>query len=148
MMIHRSPISRRHGRGFTLIEVLVAMVILLAGIIGIVQLFPVSLQANRDAELKGKAVLLAQQKVDELRRDADRLGVLILAISNSDTESPPIVFPDDQRFTYSYVGETQLGPLVDPLDPRDDSDVPRIIIRLNPSYNPNARVIYEMRFSV
>lgn len=145
-MIHRSAFSNR--RGFTLIEVLVAMVILLAGIIGIVQLFPVSLQANRDAELKGKAVLLAQQKVDELRRDADRLGVLITAIRDSDTETAPVVFPDDQRFTYSYVGETQLGPLSDPLDPRDDSDVPRVIIRLNPAYNPNARVIYEMRFSV
>jgi len=136
------------GRGFTLIEVLVALVILMAGIIGIVQLFPVSLQANADAETKGIAVILAQKKVDELRRDSDTMDVILSTIELRDTETDPVVFPEDTRFTYSFVGESVYGPTGDPADPRDDSDVARVIIRLNNTVDPDRPVIYEMRFDV
>ena len=140
--------STQRRRGFTLIEVLVALVILLAGIVGIVQLFPVSLQANADAEIKGTAVLLAQKKVDELRRDADTLDVIMTTIEMRDTETAPVVFPEDDRFTYSYMGESVYGPTGNPMDPRDDSDVARVIIRLNNTVDPDRPVIYEMRFDV
>lgn len=138
--------SSNRRKGFTLIEVLVGLVILLAGIVGIVQLFPQSLEANREAELRGAAIMLAQQKVEELRRDGDALNLIVNQVQNLSTPTDPIPWPNDPRLTYSYCGVSVIDPDNDPGDPRDDPFVPRIIVRLNQDYDPDQRVIYELRF--
>lgn len=136
----------RPRRGFTLVEVLVAMALLLAGIVAIVQLFPVSLQANTEAILKGNATLLAHQKVQELRTDADRQALVIEEIRDRNGLTDPIVWPVDPRMTYSYAGESELAVGDTPGDPRDDSNVPRVVVRLAPDFDPEEPVLYEMRF--
>ncbi len=146
-LISRRP-RKGSQKGFTLIEVLVALVILLAGIISIVQLFPISLQANKNAELTGAAVLLAQQKVDEMRRDADALNNIIVEIQGSTSPTDSVVWPEDDRLTYSYSGVSELSAIDTPSDPRDDFSVARVIVRLAPDYDPEERVIYEMRFDI
>src|SRR5687767_5793332 len=62
----------RVALGFTLIEVVVALGILLAGLIAIASIFPATLQAGRQSELLTRAVGLAEQKAEEIRRDNDR----------------------------------------------------------------------------
>lgn len=57
----------RHASGFTLIEVLVAIVVLSFGLLGMVGLQAASLQANRDARLQSTAILLARELADMMR---------------------------------------------------------------------------------
>lgn len=138
--------TRGNARGFTLVEVLVALALLLAGIIAVVQLFPVSLEASNEAVLKGNAVQLAQQKVEEMRRDRDRQSAILSAIRNRDTPTDPRRWPIDPRLTYSYSGRSLLYEQDTPGNPADDVGVARVIVRLAPDYDPGERVIYELRF--
>jgi len=61
---------QRHG-GFTLIEVLVAIVILSFGMLGMVGLQAASLQANRDARQQSVAVNLAKELAEMMRGNKD-----------------------------------------------------------------------------
>jgi prepilin-type N-terminal cleavage/methylation domain-containing protein len=56
--------------GFSLIEVLVATAVVSVGITSLAQLFAVSARANRTASATTMTLLLAQQKMEELRADA------------------------------------------------------------------------------
>jgi general secretion pathway protein I len=59
--------SSLHGRsGFTLIEVLVAMVVLSVSLVSIFQLFSGGLNARRRAEEVGRATFHAREKMEEL----------------------------------------------------------------------------------
>ena len=59
--------QRRQVSGFTLIEVLVAIVVLSFGLLGMVGLQAASLQANRDARLQSTAILLARELAEMMR---------------------------------------------------------------------------------
>lgn len=75
--------ARRHGqRGFTLLEVLVAVVILSVGLLGLAGLQAQSLRANQSALFLSQANLLAYDIVDQLRanRDAARSGDYDIAL--------------------------------------------------------------------
>lgn len=138
------PATRR--RAFTLVEVLVALALLLAGIVAIVQLFPVSLQANTEAVLRGNAVLLAQEKVQEMRATYDRNALIVQEARSRSTPTDPVVWPVDPRLSYSYSGVSLMAFGDTPGDPRDDRNVARVIVRLAPGYDPGQRVLYELRF--
>ena len=60
---------RTTSKAFSLVEVLVSLAILLAGIVTIINVFPMTLKASNDAVYLSKAVVLAQQKAEEMRRD-------------------------------------------------------------------------------
>ncbi len=57
----------RHSRGFTLIEALVALVVLSIGLLGIAALYLDSLRAGRTAIYRTQAVNLAADLADRLR---------------------------------------------------------------------------------
>ncbi len=61
--------SKHHKieRGFSLIEIVVALGLLATGLIGVVRLFPVGLRASKRSEVISKAALLAQQQLEELK---------------------------------------------------------------------------------
>ena len=63
---------RRATAGFTLIEVLVAIVVLSFGLLGMVGLQAASLQANRDARLQSTAVVLARELAEMMRGNKDQ----------------------------------------------------------------------------
>lgn len=70
--IDRSPITRRragrmHAGGFSLIEALLALVILTVGVLTVVQGYSVCLRGQRDAEEFSVATLLAEKQLDEIR---------------------------------------------------------------------------------
>ena len=54
-------------KGFTLIEIIMAMAILAIGIIGVVRLLPVGLKASKSSEMVSKGAFLAQKKLEELK---------------------------------------------------------------------------------
>jgi prepilin-type N-terminal cleavage/methylation domain-containing protein len=58
------------GAGFSLIEVLVATAVVAVGVTSLAQLFAVAARANRIATATTMTLLLAQQKMEELRADA------------------------------------------------------------------------------
>ena len=55
------------NRGFSLIEVVLALAILILGLIGVVTLFPVGLRASRQARFLNSAALLAQKQLEEVK---------------------------------------------------------------------------------
>ena len=132
--------------GFTLLEVLISLAILLAGIITIINFFPLSLKANRQAELISQSALLAQLKAEEIRRDLKSNGDFLDRIKSLRTPTTPIQFPQNHNLAYCFCGISLLDPVDDPKDHSDDYGVARVIIRLDKSYDPGERVIYELRF--
>lgn len=137
---------RARVRGVSLVEVLVGMAILLAGIISILNMFPVSLRVGNEAAMLSRAALLAQIKAEEIRRDSDLNRTLINKIRITNTPTPPLPFPQDSRLSYSFCGVSLLDDIDDPGDPRDDVGVARIIVRYSAEFRPDQRVIYELRF--
>lgn len=71
--ISRRTPTRRHG--FTMVEVLIAIMVLLVGLLGILVLFPVGIQAIGDANKDSFSAIVADSVKDALRdalRDASR----------------------------------------------------------------------------
>jgi type IV pilus modification protein PilV len=137
----RSPQS-----GYSFLEVLISLIILTSGILAIINFYPVALKASSRAEIQTKAALLAQRKADEIRRDDDSAGSFINSIRTRQTQSAPVVFSDDSRFTYSFCGRSVIDPSDDLDDSADNWFVPRVIVSYNPAFRPPGDVLYELRF--
>ncbi|AGA87861.1 type IV pilus modification protein PilV [Stutzerimonas stutzeri] len=73
-----------HQRGATLIEVLVAMLILSVGLLGLASMQMTALQSNQSAYYRSQATVLAYDIIDRMRANrADALnGVYDIAIQN------------------------------------------------------------------
>src|ERR1700680_296676 len=85
--------ARRGQRGFSVLEMLLASVILMVGIISVVQLVPASLQANANNRLDTLATVIAQRELDQM------LGQPL----SVDT------FPDEDKNTISLGGPNSPG---------------------------------------
>jgi type IV pilus assembly protein PilV len=66
-----SPIKRKTQRGTTLVETLVALVVLSVGLLGIAALQMTSLRNNRGAHLRSQAQVLAYDIADRMRANRD-----------------------------------------------------------------------------
>ncbi len=53
--------------GFSLIEVILALAILILGLVGVIALFPVGLRASRQASVLSEETLLAQSHLEEIK---------------------------------------------------------------------------------
>ena len=62
---------RNTSSGFTLVEVLVAIVILAFGMLGTVGMQAFAIQANRDARLQAQAIVLARELAEMMRGNKD-----------------------------------------------------------------------------
>ena len=133
-------------RGYSLLEVLVSVAILLAGILSIISFFPMGLKAQNRAGDISRAAFLAQLKAEEIRRDNDRAGRLLNAIRARRTPSEIITFPNHPKFAYCFCGVSLIDPRDDPDDPRDDYGVARVIIMYSLEYRGRNEVLYELRF--
>ena len=62
-----SPVRRRHLSGFTLVEVLVALLVMSVGLLGIGKLMMLSARANDSAYMRSQATALAYTVLDAMR---------------------------------------------------------------------------------
>jgi type II secretory pathway pseudopilin PulG len=131
-------------RGFSLLEAIVALAILLAGVIGVVRFFPGAFRASAEAASLTEAAMLAQMKAEEIRRDDDTSGSLVWMIASRATPTDPIPFPQQPNLSYSFSGQSLLYPSSD--TPRGDPDVARVIVRYSKDFRPKEDVLYELRF--
>ena len=67
--------TKKHMQGFSLIEVLIALVIMSVGMLGIASLYVQSMQAGRTSLLRHNAVTLAGDVADRIRANPTALGV-------------------------------------------------------------------------
>jgi len=136
----------RRRRGFTFTETLVALVVLLIGALGVMKMMPVSLQGSFEASMRARAALLAQKKVEELRRDGTLSDSYINDIAALTVPTSPASFPEDDRITYSFSGNSLLYPTPIPGNPASAQGVPRVIVRYAQDFRTDQQVLYELRF--
>jgi type IV pilus modification protein PilV len=85
--LERSNLSGRREAGFSLIEVLVASVILAVGVLSLGQLFALATTSNSSAKNTAYASVLAEQKIEELRALAWGFDVDGLPLSDTTTNT-------------------------------------------------------------
>jgi type II secretory pathway pseudopilin PulG len=139
----RHALGSRRASAYTLVEVLVAMAVLLAGVVAILQVFPISLRSNEQANLVTAAALLGQQKVEEIRRDRDFQNTLIRIAIGTNPETARQPFPNDQRLTYSFSDRPLRSDV--PFVPGPDPQA-WIIVRAAPGFDPEAPVLFQAQF--
>ena len=149
----KSITIKQSRRGITLLEVLVGLGIMMAGLLAIATVIPSTLQAHNEAEILTQAAMLAQGKVAEIRRDDSATKQLKNQIRSMTTPSQPIPFIYEPRLTYSFSGVSIMyADMVTPtmtleqIDPRARPGIPRVLIRYAPEFRPTQDVIYELLF--
>jgi prepilin-type N-terminal cleavage/methylation domain-containing protein len=87
--------SRNHQRGFTLVEVFLAIVVLLVGIVAVAQLVPASVGSNSVNRNDSSALVFAQRELDQFLNQPLNMSI-----------SPPS-FIDEQGFSCDLGDPTQ-----------------------------------------
>jgi len=68
-----------NNKGFSLLELIIAIAVLAVGLVGVLQIFPIGLRASQRAGMMTKAAFLAQNKIEDVK----------LAGFDAITELPP-----------------------------------------------------------
>lgn len=95
-------------KGLSLIEVIIALSILAFVVIGVVNMYPVGLSINSDAEKRSKASYLGQEKLEQLRDwsyEDINTGVIETKHRLSDDEDN-YLYNFQRKTEISYVDET------------------------------------------
>lgn len=84
-MLNAAAYSAKRSSGFTLVEVLVAVVILSVGLLGLAGMQTRGLRANHSAWLRSEATILAYDMLDRMRanRENARAGNYNLALGDA-----------------------------------------------------------------
>jgi type IV pilus modification protein PilV len=96
MIAHKSRSSGRRQRGFTLIEALVALLVMAFGMLAIAGMQATLSRASEVAKQRSEAVRLAQMKIEQLRSfeqitaDAGKVDYASDVVSGNDTFSPTV----------------------------------------------------------
>jgi prepilin-type N-terminal cleavage/methylation domain-containing protein len=85
--------SSSSQRGFSLVEVVIAMGLLTTVSLGVAQLFAVSTKANRTARNQTSAVALAEQKIEQIRSLSWGFDLNGLGLPVTDTTTNLAVYP-------------------------------------------------------
>nr|MBU1328647.1 type II secretion system GspH family protein [Candidatus Omnitrophota bacterium] len=57
----------KRNRGFSLLELIIAIAVLAVGLVGVLQIFPIGLRASQRAGMMTKASFLAQNKIEDVK---------------------------------------------------------------------------------
>lgn len=100
------PMKPRRQRGISIVESLVALVVIAVGMLGIAGLYLSSLQSSRSAKLRAQAVQLAGSIADRIR--ANRDGATAYATSGYGT-GPAAQDCDTERCTPAELAQDDLA---------------------------------------
>lgn len=107
--MNKHNVNGANNSGFTLIEALIAMVVLSFGLLAIAQFQSKLVTGSAYNKARSEAIALAQEKLDQLRNystEPDQVGIL----KNTNTLTATDVFPDNVvNGTYPTTAETLTG---------------------------------------
>ena len=93
------PNRKRHQAGLSLLEMMMATVVLIIGLVGVAQLVPASMQLNSGNRTNSSSLVLAQRELDQM-------------IAQPLNPAPPASFTDAQGYLCSLGDPTQPNALV------------------------------------
>jgi prepilin-type N-terminal cleavage/methylation domain-containing protein len=118
--------KRARQRGFSILEMLIASVILMVGIIGVAQLGPASLQLNASNRYDTLATVIAQRELDQMLAQpidvntfTDSSGNLV-SLGGAGSPGAPVIMQGQMAqidFTASPVAGFSISSYMDPNDP-------------------------------
>lgn len=114
------------NKGFTLIEAMVAIFILIIGIVGISQLFPFGLSQEKSSEMRTKATQFAQAKIEEMT--AKSYDEIRCSASLPPCEEVENEIPESTSFkrTLKIKFADPLNNLQEPVPPATDTGIKKI----------------------
>jgi prepilin-type N-terminal cleavage/methylation domain-containing protein len=147
MGVERSSMPPPSSSGFTLVEVLVALALLVVVSVGVVRLFAVALEAGRVARDRTVAVSLATGKIEQLRSlewrsELDPAGVLTTRTDTTSNLSVDPIVAGGPGLSESPAGtlDASIPPYVDYLDRRGRW--------VGSGASPPANAVYVRRWAV
>lgn len=82
-------IGHKRNRGFTLIEVLISVLVLLIGILGVAGMQILSIQTNQGAYFRSQAVYVGSEILDAMRANRQALASYAITIDSLDASGIP-----------------------------------------------------------
>jgi type IV pilus assembly protein PilV len=103
MATTNNPVARKAQRGTTLIETMVALLVLSVGLLGVAALQLTSLRNNRGAHLRSQAQVMAYDIADRMRanRNVALTNGYNIALGATPSASDPLALLDLQRWRES-----------------------------------------------
>lgn len=87
------------NKGFTILETMVAILILIIGITAVLQLFPLCTNIQKSNEMKNQAIFLAQEKMEEEIFQTYK-NIQVGTVIESSISSPYERFSRETKITY------------------------------------------------
>jgi prepilin-type N-terminal cleavage/methylation domain-containing protein len=129
-MLTRLAIRKNRQRGFTLVEVTVATLVLLTGVVAVAQLVPVAVTANNASRRDSTALVIAQRELSQMLEQPLTTFAFVDALGNAcnlgnaaapgvTVGNPIVVIANRPTINYSgaQVGGYGFTTLADPEDP-------------------------------
>jgi hypothetical protein len=132
--------------GFSILEMLLASVIMMAGIISVVQLVPASLQLNASNRLGTMATVIAQRELDQMlsqplwKQSFQDTDGRTISLGGAGSSGSPVIMQGQMAqidFTAAPVNGFSIPTYVDPNDPSGATFELRWAVISLPSGNPN-----------
>ncbi len=107
--VRRTGIQRRTQQGFSMIEVLIALVVLAVGLLGLALLQTVNLRYTKSAEQRTHAVNLAGELLDTIRANSSEVAAYQMAPADFASVSVPLVgcAPNTNRTSAANIASWQ-----------------------------------------
>ena len=91
--------EQKRAEGFTLVEIMVGILILVTGFVVALQIFPVSFSVEKANQLRTQAALLAQEQIESLYAQS-YVDIAVGSVSEPTLAAPFELFSRDTTVTY------------------------------------------------
>jgi type IV pilus assembly protein PilV len=108
-LLRHSAARRAHIKGATMVEAMVALVVLSVGMLGIASLYVTSLQAGRTALVRTQAVTQVNDMIDRIRANALARDAYDLSKSNGGKPTSQGCIAGDTNCSYQELAQDDLA---------------------------------------